>query len=769
MARYFPPIRNFHSLSVKDLLEARDTYHVHLTHMDNVVATAIGRYRFRSKDEEDKTERERNAKPKTLAGSYVSDKSWPAVLVFTKEWQGLKSIDDPDEVVPGFLYMSDGRIVPTCVIQAELQDYTPQIAQPSFPSNVIGGGCPVLTEVQGRTRVGTIACLVTDGDRVYALTNHHVAGEEGTRVYTFVDGKRVPLGKSCGRHLRNEQFCRVYPNWPGENTVCTLDVGLIEIDNPYRWTAQSYLGELNRIADLHQDTISLDLIGCAMRAYAGVSREVAGEIQALFYRHKCVGGIDYVADVLIGPRRGEEALLRVAPGDSGALWLYDEETETVNGDEPTHGMRARRLRPVALQWGSHELFTGDGRKTTQYALGTFLARVFNLMDIEIVRGWNLGHTERWGQLGHYHIAATACGLVKNQQLKQLLNENMDRLAREGKIVKADYDRFCPLADVPDLVWRNQRATRARDGACHFADMDEEVKGETLMDMCYDKKNDRVFEDAVDAAVWYNFYQGVKAKLSAAARRKGTKAKPFQMGELPFRVWQIYDHLVRFAATDRDRFVCAAGILAHYVADACQPLHISRLHHGFTDKDKNVHNDIDNKIVDKHPAELWGRVAARLVAYQGEPIEGGKGAAAATIALMYRTVRTVKPEEILRVFNQKAKDRIENMWEQLHEPLAACMADGAATLAAIWDAAWKEGGGNKLPKNRLTAADESDLKRLYFEDPEFLPSLNLEQYAQDSTYAADPMPTTKTKPNAKKTPAARARTTAKKKKRATARR
>ena len=27
------------------------------------------------------------------------------------------------------------------------------------------------------------------------------------------------------------------------------------------------------------------------------------------------------------------------------------------------------------------------------------------------------------------------------------------------------------------------------------------------------------------------------------------------------------------------FLCAAGCLAHYVGDACQPLHISRLHHG----------------------------------------------------------------------------------------------------------------------------------------------------------------------------------------------
>ena len=46
----FPPKRDFSSLSVKDLLEARDAYHVHLAHLANVIATAIGRYRIRCGD-----------------------------------------------------------------------------------------------------------------------------------------------------------------------------------------------------------------------------------------------------------------------------------------------------------------------------------------------------------------------------------------------------------------------------------------------------------------------------------------------------------------------------------------------------------------------------------------------------------------------------------------------------------------------------------------------------------------------------------------------
>lgn len=48
--RRFPPPRNFASLSVGDLLEARDAHHVFLSQLDNVVATAIGRYRIHEDD-----------------------------------------------------------------------------------------------------------------------------------------------------------------------------------------------------------------------------------------------------------------------------------------------------------------------------------------------------------------------------------------------------------------------------------------------------------------------------------------------------------------------------------------------------------------------------------------------------------------------------------------------------------------------------------------------------------------------------------------------
>ena len=55
MAFFDAARRDFSSLSLKDLLDARDTYHIHLAQRANVFATAIGRFYIRNKDADAKT------------------------------------------------------------------------------------------------------------------------------------------------------------------------------------------------------------------------------------------------------------------------------------------------------------------------------------------------------------------------------------------------------------------------------------------------------------------------------------------------------------------------------------------------------------------------------------------------------------------------------------------------------------------------------------------------------------------------------------------
>src|SRR5688572_6423394 len=80
----FPPSRDYASMSVRDLLDARDAYHVHLSSLANVVATAVGRYLIH-KDDWYATHPPDQPRPKdyprvrearTLANSVVRPWSW---------------------------------------------------------------------------------------------------------------------------------------------------------------------------------------------------------------------------------------------------------------------------------------------------------------------------------------------------------------------------------------------------------------------------------------------------------------------------------------------------------------------------------------------------------------------------------------------------------------------------------------------------------------------------------------------------------------------
>ena len=128
-----------------------------------------------------------------------------------------------------------------------------------------------------------------------------------------------------------------------------------------------------------------------------------------------------MTDVLIGPRRkDDEGRIKdpviehpiTGPGDSGTLWFYDPPAEDpgTEVDKDLHestpiaerGVHARRLRPIAMQWGGQRVRLPDGTPSA-YALGTFLSSVCRSLDVELVRDWSIGHDEYWGKIGHFAI------------------------------------------------------------------------------------------------------------------------------------------------------------------------------------------------------------------------------------------------------------------------------------------------------------------------------------------------------------------------------
>ena len=712
------------ALTLRDLLEARDAYHVHLSHLSNVVGTAIGRYLIREDDwyatHPPSEPRPANVEPaageRTLFNSVLKDWSWPCVLVFVNEWWNKNDFaGSPDQMVPRALFLPDGRVIPTCVVLAlEGTSAEPLIGDLSFPDSYVGGGYVALTDVQGRQHVGSIGCLVTNGNLTYALTNRHVTGEGGSTIFTMLRDRKTELGISAEDQIDCRAFTDMYPGWPGGNVQLRLDAGLIRVDDLSGWTTQVLgMGPLDEILDLTQDSLTLAFIDSEVTAFGAASGLLNGRVAALFYRYKSVGGADYVTEFLIRPETLDGA--GTVHGDSGTLWLWKQ---------PPVDDAPARLRPFGMQWGGHVLVDGgDAKRSGRFALAASLSTICRELDVSIVRDWNSGLPEYWGDVGHYTIGFFACEQVTGN-LARLMKTNQERvsyptadIASRTAIKVRGKDGFVRLADVPDRVWKIPGGEAGRgnsENGNHFADMDQKLtdqphQGKTLLQLCV--------EDAanINPVFWSNYYQRVKDTS------KGT---------LPFRVWQFFNEMKDAASKgDTTRFVCAAGIAAHYVGDACQPLHISFMFNGepFIGPDgkhhkrgEGVHEAYESKMLTKNSVEFLKLLQIEL-GHAGAPIAlptSGKTAATAIIALMNRTFGELKPLKIVNAFDQ---DR--DLWPDFKAPTVRIVADGIRTLAAIWQGAWHAGHADGLADNKMVLATTKDLMALY-KDPDFVPSLRL---------------------------------------------
>ena len=702
----------FASLSVRDLLDAREAYHVHLVHLENVVGTSVGRYRFKKGDPKEHGPRGSD-EPKTLGNSEVRETSWPCVLVFVTRWIPTAEFRARlDEIVPPRLYLPDGRVVPTCVILAEKYPApVDEIDTLRFPDNMLGGGYPLLADVQEQTRVATIGCLVSDGDCLYALTNAHVAGADERALTTLVGGRPETIGTSgAARQGRRLPFEQAYPGFPGPRSVLNLDAALVRAVDANRWTSQVYgIGQFDELADLNVDSVTLDLIGCPVVAFGAASGEMRGQIDGLFYRYRSVGGQDQISDLIIGPRDGErEEVSKLARhGNSGAVWFLEQQAEDAT----------LKRRPIGLHWGSQHFVAGSLRERTGVALAASLGVICRELGVDIVRDVNIGLPETWGKVGHYKVGQLACRLATDPKLHTLLDKNESRISYRDAITEdiADphrEDPFVPLADVADVVWKSGgQSVRGKEGPNHFADMDQPAPngGKALLDLCQDPA-------FIDPQKWNAFYQA----LSIGVMHRGL---------LPFRVWQLFDEMVdALSQQEITRYVAAAGVLAHYVGDACQPLHASMLHDGDpqTGRGKGVHSAYETDMLNRNAPALNARIAQVIAASapQLTDVASGFDAAREIVQLMTRAIGAVPPTDLIDTY-EAGNHHVAKLWAAFGNATAERVIDGATVLASIWRGAWRAGHGDALTAGFTAAARRDLLAKLYM-NRDWAPSVTIDR-------------------------------------------
>ncbi len=741
---------DYSALSLQDLLRARDLYHLHLMNTKNVIATAVGYYRIRKADawptatnKNPDTSKNKHIE-RTLGNSEVRPYSWPAILVFVERWEEEKELLEKDgsDILPKVLYLPDGKAVPVCIIKAEKieeSDEVVDLAKVNFPRNVISGGFPLLTDVQNEKRIASFGCLVTDGHLIYALTNKHVVGKEGTPVMTILNGCEVVIGKASGLQLGRISFEEIYPTLKGTSVYLNMDIGLVEVSDISQWKAEVLgIGQLEKIIDLDTNNITLKLINQKVVGFGAVSgQKFEGEIQALFYRYKSVGGFEYVSDFLIGPRtkdiaqkQGGHKMLSLHHGDSGTLILLELEEDDKTGNNPT----CVKYYPLGVLWGMHEFSDGGINLKQPYILATCLSSVCNLLDVELVRNWNLDLTNTWGKTGHFKIGAKACELVSGLKLSKLLKANQKNIGYidsdliNGNTVGGRFTKdFVPLADVADIVWRT---TRPSDESNHFSDIDEKnsgvMNGKSLLELSLAK------DANIDLDFWLDFDKQMDIADPVFHTDKTTGANELRprRGALPFRVWQMYNQMIQCVENgDLVGFITAGGTMSHYVGDACQPLHISYLHHGHQGQnEEGVHSDYETTLIDKKMELLFLGVEAFAKKIKSKELIGktGKSAAKRVLQLMRDTVALLPPEEVVTVWKDSAgSGKYNKMWSTLGERTIKNISEGSRVLAILWQSAWNHGGGNARFKNAdLVELGQKELQKKYM-DKTFVPSYKMD--------------------------------------------
>jgi hypothetical protein len=813
MDTLFKSSSSFASLSLKDLLEARDLFHYHLMNKKNVEATAVGLYRIRKSDHWPSKEKPEGAKPRkpkderrTLFNSEVRPYSWPCVYVFVSSWEYETELahTDPSDVVPKALYLPDGRTVPVCVIEARKQPFSKDLhvrMDNGTPRNVLGPGSPLINnDSQGLSRLGTAGAVVRDGDRYYVLTNRHVAGTPGTRIDALQTHRELAVGTTAGKSLTREDFAAVYPHFQSTNQRLLMDIGLVEMDDIRQWkTEVPGIAPVGPVLDFYDNSLSLKLITMKVVGQSAVSGLIRGEIHGLFYRYKAMGGSEYLSDFLIGPEtydidrkkkdataersKSENVALGVHHGDSGTVLFIEHKEKPA--EKGNHEAAKTTYYPFALLWGKEEFFEGDTALSHPYALATSLSTALDRLDLDLVRDLNRDQDYIWGWVGHYLIGRSLtipADLLTSERLQEFVAKNIDLLSLEpddaldnnARVVDKDGEKvnFVPLADVPDNVWKSNVNFSMVDGddgrkhhqpgpgnrgkddnKNHFADLDMEYQdGKTFLEMNFDDP-DRY----LNPAAWVAYFAANQPQYDewAALLKPDAPAerKDAHWGALPFRVHQLFDIMVKAAKTKKpDMFLCAGGVLIHYLGDACQPLHASYLSQGdparVVDRPRSdgkqleadgVHSGYEDEMIayGAQQDNLAQKLKTRIGQLRSEripDIAGGNDAAKAVIALIEATQNELAPRAIvdkwveLKQEGRSKKEKAAAMWDAFGDDTITCMARGTRYLARIWQAAWELGNGD-ANIGAGTRRKEGDLMDLY-NDPDFAPSIPLDRYPSD---------------------------------------
>ncbi len=255
----------------------------------------------------------------------------------------------------------------------------------------------------------------------------------------------------------------------------------------------------------------------------------------------------------------------------------------------------------------------------------------------------------WGALGHQVVAEIGAEFApKGTAFWSLQKKELSRLAL-----------------VPDQVWKSGSGAK-REKPTHWFQIDSYVEAPWNLP--------ESFESYQDTSLQYG------------------EAFVIQNGTALWRAQQFYQLSQRaFQSGDKTFALQCAGVMAHYVGDLSQPMHVSVNHDGPEGSKTGLHSFFESDLLEMQDQQVLRReIRTRVKALLADEVyvrDVNLGLHKHLVRSMQRSIAPLS--DILRI--DSTKGRGAQGIDELTPIALERLADGAAMYALILGALWDESG------------------------------------------------------------------------------
>lgn len=275
----------------------------------------------------------------------------------------------------------------------------------------------------------------------------------------------------------------------------------------------------------------------------------------------------------------------------------------------------------------------------------------------------------WGKRGHQIVGEVAAMTVSSEP--------------NSIFMKSRAFDFGYYANVPDFIWKRPE-TYQQEKNQHFMDLEHFERGIPA--------EERSAALALSRKEFDAKYPGVKEESGRAFWRVGELAKQLEGYAKQLREMKD-DAPAKERQAVQEKWILAAGVMAHYIGDLGQPLHVTENYDGQMTGQKGIHAYFEDDMVDELYPEILTAVNSKVKAQW--PAFKKKNADKTTLALLDQltknSIKSLAP--VLAIHKRQQSRAAAKPAQDYRKIIEERLTDSSLVLAELYrrNLGWKFDG------------------------------------------------------------------------------